>query len=989
MKDRLCRMSRKWAGALCLLVTCGLTYSSCSDDYDLPDKKPDWLGPSIYDYLSTKKDDSGKLMYTNFVRLIDSLDYKDVLARTGSKTLFVADDEAFARFYANNPWGVTRFEDLTVNQRKLLLNNAMLDNAYLLEMLTNISASNGVTKNMCLRQVSSVAVTDSIAYIPYNSPDVPYTHSSEDADNWFNFRIPDHNGRLYLATDATAPMMTHFINGQMSENNITDQDFEVFAGQKRESSDVFIYGNKILEQDITCLNGYVNRLENVLVTPSNMAEVIRTNGKTNIVSHMLDRFSVPIYDAALTRSYSSIYGLGENDSVFVKRYFSSRSAGESTLNTTPYGAVFNSLLNYDPGWNQYNSPGSEKEVDMAAMFVPSDEALKKYFLPEGNGEYLINTYGIKPNTEFNLEENIDQIPLSVMRELLNNMMKGSFNSSVPSKYITIMNDARDPMFSGVEGGVQGFIDMIDTCLLANNGAVYVLNGVVVPAAYASVASPTLADPDLSIAKWIIHADDDAATSPGNAKVGAFFNAYLLAMSSRFSFFIPSNKAFENYYDPVSFGNTFNLSPNTQARVFRFTPGVRDGDEPTCQAFSWNPATGELGSRGQTVSQNVRRNRMKDILDAHIVVHENADELEKGVLSGNDFYLSKAGSAVKVSNFRIENGEPVDSAGFYVQGGWQLDSTDAYCEVKEVYDRRSTPANGNYGNGMSYVIDRLIQPTVKSVYTILRDNDSEDNPYAEFFDLCDGLSETMVRDAGFLDTITVTTDQNNELNKYLMFTAAGGNTIGQLVRFYNAYRYTVLVPTNDAMQQAFNNGLPTIEQINQVLTEGQAAVDAAEGDDAEQERIYKEYTQKAQAMIIAVSNFLKYHFVDSSVFADRGVLQASELETACLNTETNRYVKVTFSRPGGSYALNVRDNVGNERAVCGRINVMARDVDLSAGVTSTSAEISASSYSVVHQLNGYLNFLDLSDAPNGRFDYAWNSGNSATITQFINKYRIKN
>ena len=58
MKNRLIKEGGKWLMAVCLLSMCGLTYS-CSDDYDLPDKKPSWLGASIYDYLVGQKN------YTN------------------------------------------------------------------------------------------------------------------------------------------------------------------------------------------------------------------------------------------------------------------------------------------------------------------------------------------------------------------------------------------------------------------------------------------------------------------------------------------------------------------------------------------------------------------------------------------------------------------------------------------------------------------------------------------------------------------------------------------------------------------------------------------------------------------------------------------------------------------------------------------------------------------------------------------------------------
>ena len=109
MNKRFCKLGQYAARAFFLFAVCGATYS-CKDDYIFDDGNPSWLGSSIYEYLESQGD------YTNFVRLIDDLDYKEVLARTGSKTLFVANDEAFNTFYQSNPWGVSSYDQLTRNQ---------------------------------------------------------------------------------------------------------------------------------------------------------------------------------------------------------------------------------------------------------------------------------------------------------------------------------------------------------------------------------------------------------------------------------------------------------------------------------------------------------------------------------------------------------------------------------------------------------------------------------------------------------------------------------------------------------------------------------------------------------------------------------------------------------------------------------------------------------------------------------------------------------
>jgi len=102
--------------------------SSCQSDFDLDTRTPEWLGTSIYETLEegfvgeNGKDYTGK--FTTFVRLIDDLNYTNVMARTGSKTLFVADDDAFERFYAKGIFTkadgtpVTRYEEMSLAQKK-------------------------------------------------------------------------------------------------------------------------------------------------------------------------------------------------------------------------------------------------------------------------------------------------------------------------------------------------------------------------------------------------------------------------------------------------------------------------------------------------------------------------------------------------------------------------------------------------------------------------------------------------------------------------------------------------------------------------------------------------------------------------------------------------------------------------------------------------------------------------------------------------------
>lgn len=983
MKNRLIKEGRKWLTAMCILTMCGLTYS-CSDDYDLPDKKPSWLGASIYDYLVDQKN------YTNTVRLIQDLGYQEVLERTGSKTLFVADDDAFAKFYQNNSWGVHKYEDLTRSQKSLLLSSSMLDNAYLLEMMTNISSGSTIAKNQCLRQPTSASATDSIPFFAWDGNDIPQTYNeddeSPDIDYWKRFRTQDKGG-IWLALDGSTPLMLHFLAGQMGESNITDEDFETLVGSTREPTDAHIYGSKVIAQDQTCLNGYVDKLDRVLLTPDNMAEMIRTNGKTNIFSHMLDRFSAPFYNASLTSSHLQLTGI--RDSVFSKRYFSARSSS-GRLDRDPYGNTFQYPLDYDPGWNEYYPEGQQLYTDMGAMFVPSDEVLEKYFLPGGAGEFLMEAYAKKENTAENLIYNIDQIPLRIICKFVQNLMKTSFINTVPSKYITIMNDAKDPMFGTVEGGVEGFRATIDTTLLANNGAVYIMNQVFAPAAYAAVSAPALVGKDMKIFNWAISADDSYITNPNSAPLNAFFSYYLLAMSSRFSFFIPTDDALGTYYDEVT-------AQKQQPRMLSFYYSTRrqDASAPVkARSYRWDPATNEIGSAiPGSVQASEINNRLKDLLDSHIIVHSDA-EAKTGFGSLNQYYVTKGGSAVKISNqsdYSLSSDFDQTKTGFHVQGGFQIDN-DTVCTVLRTYDRRQETTG--YGNGMTYVIDKPIQTTMKSVYSVLQ-GEGETSPFYQFFNLCQ-VDANLLERAGVADSVKKVEDKDTEIQKYTIFTSSQ-NGLTDNVRFFNSFRYTVYVPTNEAVLDAIDHGLPTWEEISEVITNGENEVQAATDAGKSEEEILaitRAYKIKAQAMITCLVNFLKYHFQDNSIFADRNAIEPTKYETACINNATNRYRSVKVSSTGNG-TLNVRsvystDAAGNDvegpvRKVTDDAtlkNIMTRDYTFNAQARNATT-IETSSYAVVHQIDGVLNFKQLT---NDRYDSDWATTGSAR--RFIAKYRIR-
>ena len=157
MRNRLSKWSRKTTKMVALLAACGLLYA-CKDEYLLDDEKPSWLNSSVYESLQQRGN------FNTYLRLLGDKDVNpenvrpltDVLSRTGSKTVFVANDDAWEAFFKSNaqlpekdPWHTaTSYENLSVSQKKLLIHTSMLNNAIVME---NLASSQGSGSNRPVR----------------------------------------------------------------------------------------------------------------------------------------------------------------------------------------------------------------------------------------------------------------------------------------------------------------------------------------------------------------------------------------------------------------------------------------------------------------------------------------------------------------------------------------------------------------------------------------------------------------------------------------------------------------------------------------------------------------------------------------------------------------------------------------------------------------------------------------------------------------------
>ena len=952
-KHRLNVFGRISLLAACLLFVGG-SLQSCKDwldDYKYDDgDEPEWLGESVYKFLKDgTRDKNGNLVHTyeNYTALIDSLGETETLSRTGSNTVFAADDKAFERFFENNPWGVKSVAEMSKSQMKMILYGSMLDNSLLLEVMAN-TGTGTADEGKCLRREVKF---DNLDSVPVVSGASFKEHANWPTYNtyWDKLRGKGRKEKLLLAMDGTKPMMVHFLNDFLKRNNVEVSDIDFLfkkngAGYYKEG-DAFLFDRKIVKSDVdpgefsedtmtvTCKNGYVYRLDDVLVHPSNMAAELRNRKDTRITSHLLDRYCVPEYDNNLHSEYKGIKE--DADSVFRLRYFSKNYSSNSLLKT--YNPVSTELLSYDPGMNEYaNDLG--KQSDMAAMFVPKDSLLYEYFAnPDSLGYFMIEYFApdddvpvsYAPENVDKLLAALDKVPQVNITPLMNNMLKASFVGTVLSKFDKIVDDANVTM------GIKG--NDVDECLIANNGVVYLLNKVFSPSTYASVYGPTLIYEDMSIMRMAIEQLQ--------------YNYYLLAMDANYSLVIPDNNHFV-YYDYPTYVDE---NSNYDMYVFHYDSERDKNDKNVPELWfkkhKVNPSNLEIkeSEADKLYADNLfdahAKNRLTDMMEYLIILHD----VDKGdsIRAEKKYYSTKGYGTMKVdasdpNSIKFYGGEQLEKGTTIVASSkFRRENGYSFCTVpleesqeKVLYTSIPTPPTRSvYKNMIALATDP--------------EEGQEEGLYTEFYKICNPANfASVLQEYIFKD---VKTEHVQDSIKFYSIFYSGGTAKnnGMLVPFFSTYHYTVYVPSNESIRNLYEEkGMPNLDVVIEQIKNGKIG------------------NEKAMSIIRMMNGFARYHFQDNSVYCDilpfsistpSGPEYHASFETAASNPSTGSFYKVDVRSESNSpnAPIIVKDVMGNERKIVTtgeenkEWNVMCRDIVYAGNNFDTS------SFSVIQPIDGPL------------------------------------
>lgn len=898
----------------CALLFAGTVFVSCQDE--LLTGMPSWLGSSIYEELQARGE------YETTLRLINDPVFAQeglptILSQTGSKTLFVAKDEAYKRFFESNPWGVHSYEELSEAQKKLLLRTSLVNNAYLMELLTNTDASE-IGAGQAMRHATSLTLYDSIQVLkPEDMPKNEY---------WDKYR----GKNMLIMRDATVPMLSHYLPAFMSKKQITGEDVSFLTnGAYADNSVSYVSGNKVVEQDVTCQNGYIHVLDNVLQPLTSMAEMIGNNPNYSIMKSFLDRFAFPMLDESATREYNRLYNNGAAvDSVYVWRYLNNgfNNMRDNREYTGTYHAIrivgnnlnsgdsWANLLPYDPGWNSFYNTISGPDEDMAVFIVPTDEAFRKYENDGGTGATLMENYG-----------SWDNVPNEIVAKLLQNLMKTSLIGTVPSKFHTVLNTAQQPFFNN-ESDKQALV----SSQLASNGVIYESNKVFSAPEYISVVFPVMLDDNMKVAYTAI--TDQLLTT------------YLNSMDSKYTFLPPTDDALKNYVDPVDIQKSA-----TKRTIAEFS---YENNKIVCKRYLMNEDGTKSSTEltGSSLSDDAYiTNRMKDIMNNAIIVGDVEDSLRMGYY----VFTSKGGAPVVFDKKKV--GEDIR-----VKGPGNEDFIPLRTDRKGYYNMTNSA-----GNGISCVLGETpVMPATKSVLTVMSElveNDAQGEEYEEFYNM--------------LNYSTLVTESYDKGK-----TMSNGRTISTM----NNYNYTVYVPSSSSIRDLVEAGkLPDYKSIIDDVVDGQVVktaenklkeefkdewadliAKAEEGDEEAKDELELKMETVIDERQAEINSFLRYHIQNSALYLGSNI-KAIKYESTLMDAKTGRFyvLDVTPGAPGESFSIKSAASGAPVRHVKSSENHFAREYrfrksnDGAYNNINDADVIYNSSYAVVHLIDGPLFYKD--------------------------------
>ena len=456
-----------------------LTLAGCQDtEFDEYYERPSWLDAPAWNILERRGDCS------NYLQLVEKTLYSKQLEGSGSYTFFVPTDAAFQAFFAENPYGYSSVADIPADVASDIVSSTMLYNQYPCDSLGNtLDGYNTWSTGAAYKHQTPSYEVLSRDYVKGDSIWVYDSYSlSWQGENWNNYR--------YLPC---------FTENYFKANGLTESDFKHFFEEGVWST----YGNvldaRVLEVsegsgDLYCENGVIHLVDKVVLPLKNLDDMIceypemeTTALPEKAQGGAWDFFKKLIYHRQGDGNYQF---LSYTEDVEMTHYFEKMypDLDLSTLKVRAYN--MNPSLNVE----QYsgNVEGETNYNSGATLWLPTHEVLEDYV------ENRILSY-VEHDGWKDSQEAFDRAFNNLSESVMPGLFYSLYTDGVvwPTYYKTAQNGIGSNEF--INGGRSGneFASVVQSSAFASNGLYHIINFMPKTSAFEGVGSRFLLDPAYS------------------------------------------------------------------------------------------------------------------------------------------------------------------------------------------------------------------------------------------------------------------------------------------------------------------------------------------------------------------------------------------------------------------------------------------------------------------------------------------------------------
>lgn len=486
-----------------VLLFAVMAMSGCRDDFGGYYDQPSWVETSSAKVLASRSD------CQTYLQLVEKTLFSKQMEGSGQYTFIVPTDQAFADFFASNPYGYKSVDDIPEEVAARMVSSWMLYNAYPCDSISNkLTGFNTWERGTAFKH--QTPSYDVLRQVEVNGKQT-YVYDSYLGTFTLNNNAPTLNNYRYL------PVFTQRF---LSANSISSADWQSVVG-----STFSPYGNYLSagivevsagSGDLYCQNGVIHLVNKVVMPLENMDALISDYGSGESVSmpaeaaegawSLLNRivnhkggdgayqFLSYTDDATASHYFAKAYPELDLSNLKLRSY--KNDVSPFRLNMEDYRQM---ALNTTLG---YTSLGDMHYDDLnggMTFFVPTEAALKQY-IRERLFKYVDVESGWENDQEqfdaaFNkLSENVLPILWSAM-QADGTIWPSQFSNAENSVGQTEHIDGYDPAVTYENSVVaSGF---------ASNGLWNITRFVPKTAAFEGIASRMLLDPAYSYEELLV------------------------------------------------------------------------------------------------------------------------------------------------------------------------------------------------------------------------------------------------------------------------------------------------------------------------------------------------------------------------------------------------------------------------------------------------------------------------------------------------------